>query len=203
MDDINAQEILENEWSHFFDVSKLDDGPVQLTLEPSDEERKRLALRLGVIAVDMLKCDISLKQESGSNIVHVIGTMQADLTQKCVVTLEPVAAHVEDEFEAWYADSEAAVSLSKVKQEKASKGGNAEVKMLEEHDDPEPIINGKIDLGELVSQYFSLSINPYPHAEGVHYKVGDDTDFKAEESDVNNPFAVLKEWKGKVTRGEE
>jgi hypothetical protein len=40
---------------------------------------------------------------------------------------------------------------------------------LDESEDPEPVIDGKIDAGELVAQYLSLAIDPYPRLEGEEY----------------------------------
>ena len=59
---------------------------------------------------------------------------------------------------------------------------------------PEAIIDGYIDAGELVTQYLSLALNPYPHAEGVKYELGDDNE-EAIKPKLDNPFAALKEWK--------
>ena len=68
-----------------------------------------------------------------------------------VVTLELVADEINTDFEAWYADPGQAVSLTKVRYDKQAQKGRVEVPILEEHEDPEPIIEGKIDLGELVT----------------------------------------------------
>jgi len=192
------QEILENEWSYLFDTDKdIEKGRAQLTLAPDDDVRKRLAQRLGLLSLDMLEVKIDVVQHSGSPVIHVKGHISAQLVQPCVVTLEPVPAKIKEDFESWFADKEVAISLAKKRREKESKGGHVEVRMLEEHDDPEPIVDGKIDLGELVTQYLSLAIDPYPHAEGVAFEVGDDGEGPKSPS-PNNPFAALKDWKDKL-----
>ena len=198
-DELN--EIIENEWTHICNVSGLSKAPQKLSLEPNEDERKRLAQRLGVVSVDSLVADLSMTQGTGSMIVHIKGHIKAALVQSCVVSLEPVPAAIDETFEAWFADPESAVSLTKARHERESQSGHSEVKVLDEKDDPEPIIDDKIDLGELVTQHLSLSIEPYPHAAGVEFENKATKDFDDTQS-VNNPFAALKDWKSKLT-GEE
>jgi uncharacterized metal-binding protein YceD (DUF177 family) len=133
-------------------------------------------------------------------IVHIKGQIKAEIVQNCVVSLDPVLSTIEDDFEAWFADPQAAVSLTKARHDRESISGHSEVKMLDEKDDPEEIIDDKIDLGELVTQHLSLSVEPYPHAEGVDFENKATKDF--DDNEVNNPFAALKDWKSKLT-GEE
>ncbi|MBX2833807.1 MAG: DUF177 domain-containing protein [Micavibrio sp.] len=193
-----AYQILENEWSHFLDVNTLEKKPLVMTISPDDDEIKRLAQRLGVIDINELKADLKILQEQGSHIIHVSGMLHAKIEQSCVVTSEPVITQVDESFESWYADQEESVSFAKKRREKESKGGHAEVRILDEQDDPEPVIDGQIDLGELVTQYLSLSIDPYPHAEGVERSIDE---FNKDGDDAvkpNNPFAALKDWKGKI-----
>ena len=199
--DEQFQEIAESEWSYFFNVEELSKKPEQLTISPNEDERKRLENRLGLVKIEKLEANLNITQSSGSMTVHIKGQIEADLIQSCVVTLENVHSSVSEEFEAWYADPDAAVSLAKVKHEKESKAGQGEVRMLEEEDDPEYIVDGKIDLGELVTQYLSLAINPYPHAEGV--EPADYADKMSSEDDgITNPFAALKGWKDQLTNKE-
>lgn len=195
--------ILETEWSVLFDVHEMDRAEVALMIAPDDEARARLCQRLGVVKVDLLEADIRVSHHSGEVAYTVQGQIRADLTQECVVSLEPVHSHIEDEFEAWFADAEAAISIAKARHEKLSEKGHGELPVLDEKDDPEPLIEGKIDLGELVTQYVSLSINPYPHAEGVEFEAVQDKKSAEEGADlVKNPFAALKDWKDKMSGSE-
>ncbi len=139
-----------------------------------------------------------LNRDSGSQTVHVSGELKAQIRQNCVVSMEPVASEIHEKFEAWYADSEQVVSLKKARRDKQVEKGRSELPILSEQEDPEPVVDGKIDIGELVTQYLSLGVNPYPHAEGVEHKEvveagGDEEAEKIRKS----PFAALKDWKGK------
>ncbi len=194
----DKEQILPYEWSHMIDADDVEDKPLKLSLSPDAEARDRLASRLNILAIEDLKADLVLKREQGNMVIYIKGHIKANLRQACVVTLEPVETQLEEDFEAWFADAGQAITLAKAKQERLAKAGGGEVPILDERDDPEPIMNGQIDLGELVTQHLSLAINPYPHAEGVRYEYGDDEPQKVPEGFKTNPFEALKDWKSKI-----
>lgn len=194
-------EVLESEWTHYLDADEVTGEKMRLTITPDSEARKNLIRRLGVLGFDSIKADLELQREQGGLVVHVKGHIKANLQQSCVVTLEPIETKVDENFEAWFADTQQAVALAKVKHDKQVKA-NGETPILEESEDPEPIVDGKIDLGELVTQHLSLAITPYPHKEGVHYEYGDDEPEKVPEAFKSNPFAALKDWKAKLQEDE-
>lgn len=195
----NSEMVVETEWSHFFDVRTMEKSRVEVSISPNQDEAHRLALRLGLLSLDSLVADILVKHGSNDVAYHVKGKMKADVTQACVVTLEPVKTHIAEEFEAWFADPQGPVSFKKLQHERDMVKAHGEMPILEEKDDPEPMVDGKIDLGEAVTQFLSLAIDPYPHAEGVEY-VTEPPKSAAEGSDeVKNPFAALKDWKARLT----
>lgn len=195
--------ILETEWSYFVNIDDLKPGENTMSLSPDEEAKKRLAQRLGIVSLDSLKADVVISNEKGASAYHVRGQIEADITQSCVVSLEPVKNHIQDNFEAWYADPEGAISIAKARHEKLTEKGHGEQPILDEQDDPEPLVNGSIDLGELITQYLSLGIDPYPHAEGVEYEVQDDKKTVEPDAVGKNPFAALQDWKDKITSGED
>ena len=195
--------VVETEWSHFWSVGELKEGQKTLKISPNEAESARLAQRLGLLSLDKLEAEITISHGAGEVRYNVAGRFSADVTQKCVVTLDPVQSHLEDEFEAWYADSDAAIPLAKARHEKLNEKGHGELPIREERDDPEPLVDGKIDLGELVTQYLALSINPYPHAEGAEEVMKAQEKEAKEDAEVKNPFAALKDWKDKMMRGED
>lgn len=176
---------------------------VKLSIEPTEQERIALNNRLGLYALKDLKADLRLQRNPGNMVIHIMGKIMADIVQQCIVTLEPVAEHIEEEFESWFADQTQAVSFNKAKRDRLSIKEKGEQPMMEEYDDPEAIVDGKIDLGELVTQHLSLSLNPYPRAQGVWYEKGDDElRLNDTESQGKNPFAALKDWKAKEGKKE-
>lgn len=184
------------EWSYPVNVTEIN-GRLVLDLAPDEAARAALAKRFDLLSLEALEARIVLTREAGQMRVRVEGRFQASLLQACVVTLEPVEDKIEENFEAWFADPEQAVTLAKAKHDRLVKKGRSEVPLLDEQDDPEPIIDGKIDLGELVAQFLSLSINPFPHAPGVELPSEEENPVRISAGETPNPFAALKDWKAK------
>lgn len=176
------------EFSRLVDVDDLKDNEtVREKITANDDERAALAERFGLIEISKLKADIRVTNKGG--VVYLVeGSLVADIVQSCVVTVEPVPAHIEESFEVYCADAEAIPVVS----------NDMEYDISEDEDLPEPIIDGKIDIGELAAQYLSLAINPYPHAEGVNVEDDGTVWREHDENDKPerpNPFAVLKDLK--------
>jgi uncharacterized metal-binding protein YceD (DUF177 family) len=192
------QELTEQEWSHFFDIEDLENGFAKVSIEASEEELHDMARRLNVMSLQSAKADLTLKKEQGGHVIHVTGHFEIKVTQNCVVTLEDFETVMSEPVEGWFADKESAVSFAAAKREKEITTSRREIEMLEEVEDPEDIINGVIDLGELVTQHISLALPAYPHKQGVEYEFGDENIQIGEGSPLRkNPFEALKDWKEK------
>lgn len=180
------------EFSRPFETEELEDEPVVKEIEATEEEREALAKRLEILSLNSLKATLTLTRSSGY-MITVDGVLKADITQKCVVTLDPIDRQVEEGFDGYFSESTDAISFAKAKREKIVENQDPEAPFLDEEDDPEHVIDGKIDLGELTAQYLSLAIDPYPHKEGVTHDITDD-DEKALQKlhKVKNPFAKLE-----------
>jgi uncharacterized metal-binding protein YceD (DUF177 family) len=190
------QELTEQEWSHFYDVEDLENKPDTLTIEASEEELQDIARRLGINEMKKASATLTLMREQGGRVVHVSGTFEATVVQECVVSGDPVETNLSESVEGWFADKESTVSFAAVKREKEASQSHGEVEIMDERDDPEPILDGVIDLGELVTQHISLALPPYPHKEGAKYEFGDDNLEIDEKSPLRkNPFEALKDWK--------
>lgn len=183
------------EWSHTVNADEIEGAPVHVDISPDEEARSALLRRLDVNEIHGLKARLTLQRQG--QVIHVAGKAEATVVQACAVSLDPVETKLEEEFEAWFADPEQAVSISKARRERDLKKGKTEVPILDESEDPEAIIDGQIDLGELVVQYLSLGINPFPHKEGVEYANPEVEEREASEL-RKNPFAALKDWKDKL-----
>lgn len=158
------------------------------TIEATPQERRALAERLELEALDNLVATVRLRRVRGGQMVSIRGTIVADVVQTCVVTLEPVSNHVEDTFEELFAPPHLVPEL----------GPDVEFDPLDE-DIPEPIENGRIDLGELTAQHLSLSLDPYPRVPGLEHV--DTTEDEGEdetgepEPGRRNPFAALAKFR--------
>ncbi len=183
------------EWSHYISSEDIGRKPLKVSVSVPKENIPAICNRIGAHSIEVLKVDFVLSRNPVSKVIHVKGTLRADLHQYCVVTTEPVSEHIEDSFESWCIETNSAVSFAKAKRERLSPQELNDLPMLEEHDDPEEIVDGKIDLGELITQHMSLSLNPYPRKEDAVFESKDKLFDEEEEGAYGNPFAALKEWK--------
>lgn len=181
------------EWPYAVSVEEIDARPKIFTFTADEQERADLARRLNVVSVEEARASVTVQKAGG--VIHAIGSVSAHVTQNCVVTLQPLRSVIEDEFEGWFGDKDSAVSFARARNEREAKKGHAEVEILEESVDPEPILNGKVDLGELATQYLSLGVDPYPRAQGAASAHIEDE--KAAAQSRKSPFEALKNWKEK------
>ncbi|MBI2256827.1 MAG: DUF177 domain-containing protein [Proteobacteria bacterium] len=123
-------------------------------IEATPAERVALAEVLELQAIDRLVATLRLKRLA-SGLIEVSGEMESEVVQTCVVTLEPVPAKIREQFRLTFGDAEPEPTL-----------GEIDV-FFDDSDPPEPIIDGKIDLGVLVAEQLSLALDPYPRKEGV------------------------------------
>lgn len=186
---------MKSEWSHFVDAEDITSTEIKKVISASPQERKDLANRFDVPGIEHAEATLHIARQEGSHVIHLRGEIKADIQQVCVVTGEDIVSHVEDSFEAWYEDGEDVVSLQKVRRERLSTGMDNEVKMPDEREEPEPVVDGKIDVGELAAQYLSLSIEPYPYKEGLTLSEEQKNALASETELRKNPFAALKDWK--------
>lgn len=157
-------------------------------IEATEAERRGLADRFELEAIGAFTATVRLRRVNGGTMIRVDGHLEADVVQTCVVTLESVPAHVSEDFGAVFAPPELVPDLDDI-----------ELDMISvEEDQPEPLVNGRIDIGELAAQHLSLALDPYPRAPGVEYdpvaehEEGADVE---DEPQKPNPFAALAKLK--------
>jgi uncharacterized metal-binding protein YceD (DUF177 family) len=146
-----APDIPGAEFSRLIEVEALGTDAVERLLEASETERAALARRFGLLALDRLAARVTVQREPGRR-VRVTGRFQAELQQRCVVTLVPVTSRIDDRFVTVYADDPA------IEDEPIDWDDDEEI---------EPLENGTIDLGEGVVQQLAVRIDPYPRAPGA------------------------------------
>lgn len=105
--------------------------------------------------------------------------MEADVVQLCVVSLEPVAQHLAEDFSLTF-------SLDPVPTE-----DDLELTLADE-DLPEEVLDGVIDLGEAAVQQLAVSLDPYPRRPGAQVPAA----LTPAEAEPDGPFAALGKLKG-------
>lgn len=164
-----------SEFCRVIDCDGLGPAPARHDIEANAGEREALARRFGLERLDGLAAKVSLKR-TGDRRIAVDGSFLADLTQTCVVSLDPIPERIEENFSLLYAPEE---------------GTGAEDLdfTLDDSDWPEPLLDGKIDIGEAVAQQLALALEPYPRALGAMHE-NQDSEGPAGES-AARPFAAL------------
>jgi uncharacterized metal-binding protein YceD (DUF177 family) len=162
-------------------VAKIGEAGLTTTVAASAAELERIARYLELESAQGLRAEIHLAKWRGKG-VQLTGHFAADVTQACVVTLEPLQAHVEGDFERRF-------------HPQSSEQGAREVRVDPEGEDPAEPLGREIELGEILVEELSLALDPYPRKAGAEFAVEQDTVAKAD-----NPFAVLTKLKGKAVK---
>jgi hypothetical protein len=108
--------------------------------------------------------------------VQVEGTLEATVTQQCVVTLEPFDNSVFEE-----------VSLRFVPEGSPEAAQETSEDDLE-FDPPDELTNGALDLGVVAAEFLALGVDPYPRKPGAEFKA-------PEPGDRPSAFAALEQLK--------
>lgn len=141
----------EVEFSRLFKLRHLPEaGGKAFTLEATPAECRAVARRLELVSLTGFVFEGRLEHGPRDAILILRGSVLADVTQRCVVTLEPVPAKLEVPVERYFI-TEATES-------------QAEVVVSPDDEEPEPITGDLLDLGEIAVEELSLALDPYPHA---------------------------------------
>ncbi len=146
----------------------------RLDLSADEAERRAIADRLGLGALDRLEAHVVLDRTGP--LVRAEGRIVAALEQSCVVTSEPIAAHVDEPF--------ALLFMPEPRRE----GSDEEIELGEEDCDVVFYDGSAIDLGSAIADTLALSIDPYPRsasADAALKQAGVLTEEQA------SPFAAL------------
>jgi len=163
----------EPEFSRTVAANGIGGDGLDVGFEANSAERSALARRFGLIGIDRFAVAAKLRLGAG-DVIRAKVTLDADVLQSCIVTLEPVASRISEAFEATFAEDVV---------------GGVEVEVEVDYaapDPPEPIVGGRLELGELAAQHLSLALDPYPRRPDAEaLAVEGDAD------DARRPFAVL------------
>ncbi len=168
-------------WRAYVTVTQIPDIGLHRDIEADATSRQVMAEVAGLREVAYARASFDLRHRSGGQ-VHVTGRVQARIGQTCVVTLDPVDSEIDEAVDLIFAPSEQNLQL-------VADGDSAD-EATEIADQPEPIVDGVIDLGRLATDVLLLAIDPYPRKEGA---VFEQQPIAADPED--HPFAALKALK--------
>ncbi len=156
------------------------DGLTQ-TIEADPAERAALAALNGLPGIAKLTAMFVLRR-AGRGGVRVSGTVHAELTQTCVVSLEPFEATLDEPVD---------VRFAPPAEERAARRGASGAPIATIRIDaaaaPDPIVDGRVDLGALAAEFMALGLDLYPRKPGAAFAP------PAEIATADSPFEALAE----------
>jgi hypothetical protein len=148
-------------FSRLVRVDALPKDGQSVTIEANAAERQALAAFYKLPAISALSALFSVKRAREGG-VRVAGAVHGELTQICVVSLEPFAATVDEGVDVRFARRS---EDSKPRRPAEAPHPPSTI----DEDEPDPIVEGKIDLGALAAEFFALGLDPYPRKPGASF----------------------------------
>ena len=173
------------EFSRPVPVDGLGDGGTVVEIEAGAEERKALARRLGVLSVDRLDATLRLVRRRDGTCVRLVGDLRARMTQACVVTLKALSTDIKAAVDRLFGPDAPGAAEDEV------------MVSLDDADPPEAIVDGVIDVGEVVAEQLSLEIDPFPRAAGAVFDGYSSAPAAAGGGAADGPFEALSGLKRK------
>jgi len=146
-------------------VARLPHGGLPVTIEADAAQRQALAREHGLLSVEGYRADLLVTPWKRHG-VKVTGKVEADITQACVVTLDPVQAHIDEAVEGLFLPDDS--KLGRL----GFEGGGEILLDAEGPDSPETFQGDSVDVGALAEQFFGLAIDPYPRKPGASLQTG-------------------------------
>lgn len=172
-------------FSASFDLGLVPERGKEIVLSPTEKERRAIAKWLGIEAVESLKATVLISRKANDAYSYA-ATFEADVIQACVVTLEPVRAHLSGEYDRRYR----VLPRSSARRKKPVEEPRGIEISVHDEDEPELLESPILDLAAPLLEELSLALDPYPRAPGVSFEP------PAEEPEPSdNPFAVLERLK--------
>jgi uncharacterized metal-binding protein YceD (DUF177 family) len=164
-------------FAHHVRLDQVRDGE-RLDLVADDAERSTIAKRIGLPGIDRLEAHVSLTKTG--DIVRASGRLVAALDQSCVVTNDPVPAHVDEPFELVFMP------------EPPANPHDEEIELGESDCDVVFYDGAAIDLGTAIGDTLALSLDPYPRSAGADAALKEAGVLTEAEA---SPFAALAQLK--------
>lgn len=177
------------EFSIVLAVADVPQNGTTVPFEAKESERTALARRFGLIELRSFKGKVAIKPWRRHGL-SLEGRFEADVVQACIATLEPLDAHLSEGFILHYLPEEL------IERDAAAAADREIVVDVQAEDPPEPIENGRIDVGEAMSELLAVAIDPYPKKPGVAFE-GFEGVPEGEAEKPANPFSALEKLKKK------
>ncbi|MEP9389260.1 DUF177 domain-containing protein [Mesorhizobium sp. KR9-304] len=154
-------------------VTRLPQSGMPVLIDADARQREALAAAHGLVSVERFHAELLVAPWKRHG-VKVSGRVEADITQECVVTLDPLQARIDEAVEGLFLPED-----SKLGRLGFEGGGEIHID-AEGPDGPETFTGDTIDVGALAEQFFGLAIDPYPRKPGATLVSDSDKDANSE-----------------------
>jgi uncharacterized metal-binding protein YceD (DUF177 family) len=165
--------------SHSYNLARLGHAGDEVRFAADEAQRAAIAAWSGVLSLQKLDVLVRIKKLDAARF-GLDFTLDADVTQACVVTLEPVPAHIAHSFER-------ELQFTGPVRHKPASDDSEVVLDLAKEEGPEEISSLHYDLAAPALEEYVLSLEPYPRRPGVEFAPKNEGNEPPE-----SPFAVLK-----------
>jgi hypothetical protein len=150
-------------------VARLPQKGLPVVIDADAAQRAALAKEHELLSVENYRAEL-LVEPWKRNGVKVSGHVEADITQACIVTLDPVEAHIDETVDALLLPEDSKLGRQ------GFEGGGEILLDAEGPDSPETFSGDTIDVGALAEQFFGLAIDPYPRKQGASLEAAGDAE---------------------------
>lgn len=173
-------------FSYRVKVGQISHNALDVRIEADDRERAALAIFWDIPGVEALSAELKLRRWKKDG-VKVFGTVHAQVTQACVVTLDPVPEVIDEDVDEIFVPEGSPLA-------RISANDQGEIMIDPDGPDlPESFTGDTIDIGAVVAEIVAMALDPYPRKPGVAFENRIEGDPK---EDVKpSPFAILKTLK--------
>ena len=166
------------EFSRPVRVDRVPASGISREIAAGDEERRALAKRFGIVAIESLAANVSLRR-TGQGDIAVSADFSAHVVQECVVTLDPVAGRI---------DEKVALLFRPVEPDAL----NERTVVIPADEDFEPFVGESLDIGEAVAVELALCLDPFPRSPDADEAMGSGEGDDSLPDGTDSPFRVLE-----------
>lgn len=159
--------------THIVRVSDVPRSGLKVRLEADEASRERMMKAFDLVGLPRMTATFNIT--GNARRLKVKGEVRADIRQNCVVTLEDFDSRITEPFDLTFSED---VSPDTVVMQNEDDG-------FSRREDPEPLINDRIDLGEIAAEHLALALDPWPRKPGVTFSW-------IEDEGEPSPFAALR-----------
>ncbi len=163
---------MNDSFAHHLRLDQIRDGE-RIDLVADEGERAAIASRLGIPSLARLEAHAALVRSGES--IRADGRVVAVLEQRCVITGDPVAAHVDEPF-----------AIRFMREPKVAP--DEEIELAEDDCDSVFHDGATIDLGSAIADTLALGLDPYPRSAGADAALKEAGVMSEEQA---GPFAAL------------